>query len=74
MSLSRVMLPFLIMLATAAGLTVAGRVEERSPIPLYTPPLATPVETAGTGLAPEVQVRIQIDAANVACMPHEIHL
>ena len=34
---------------------------DQGPVALYTPPLTTPIEAAGTGLAPEVAVRIEVD-------------
>lgn len=33
----------------------------RAPVPIYAPKPTTPVETAGTGLAPEVGVRVLVD-------------
>jgi TonB family protein len=35
---------------------------DRAPVALYTPPLQTPFEAAGTGLAPEVTVKVVVDA------------
>ena len=49
------------LLLLAASAFVAAD-ESRPPLPLRTPELETPVETAGTGLAPEVQVRVHIDS------------
>ena len=39
-----------------------ARLPDRSPIPLRHFPLLTPLETAGSGVAPEVQVRVKVDA------------
>jgi protein TonB len=36
---------------------------DRAAVPLHTPPLTTPVEAAATGIAPEVTVRVRIDAS-----------
>jgi TonB family protein len=35
---------------------------EKPPVPLYTPGLLAPLETGGTGLAPEVSVHVTVDA------------
>ncbi len=49
--------------ATALGAaTVAAQTRDRAPVLLRQSLLLTPVETAGTGLAPEVKVRVEIDA------------
>ncbi len=37
--------------------------DDRTAVPLRSPEVATPVETAGTGLAPEVTVRVRVDTA-----------
>lgn len=50
------------LLVTSAG-TAAGQTLDRAAVPLYTPPLTAPVEAAATGIAPEVTVRVLIDAA-----------
>ncbi|MEM7352535.1 MAG: energy transducer TonB [Acidobacteriota bacterium] len=45
------------------GLTVApAAADDRAPVLLRRQPLLTPIEAAGTGLAPEAEVRVEIDA------------
>ncbi len=39
-----------------------AKLPDRSPIPLLHFPLLAPIETAGSGVAPEVQVKVKIDA------------
>lgn len=41
----------------------AAESADRAAVPLYTPPLTTPDEARGTGVAPEVTVRVVIDAS-----------
>ena len=52
--------------ATAFSVSAAsaqqGSPEDRAPVALRKSLLLTPVETAGTGLAPEVKVRVEVDA------------
>ena len=49
--------------ACCAGLPAAAEEPDyRGTVPLHTPPLRTPIETAGTGLAPEVTIRVEVDA------------
>ncbi len=53
-----------LLLTTAALLAVgstAARESDRAPVLLRSSMLLTPIETAGTGLAPEVKVRVDID-------------
>lgn len=53
----------IVLVATLASAPVASTTPaEKPPIALYTPGLLAPVETGGTGLAPEVTVQISIDA------------
>jgi hypothetical protein len=54
-----VRLPFLVVVC----LTLGGRAgaETSAPIPLFTPPMRAPEEVAGTGLAPEVGLRVTVD-------------
>ncbi len=47
--------------ATLAGGAAAAQQSDRAPVLLRKTLLLTPVETAGTGLAPEVRVRVDLD-------------
>ena len=49
-------------IASAQQTGEGNRSGDRAPVALRRPILLTPVETAGTGLAPEVKVRVDIDA------------
>jgi hypothetical protein len=46
------------LLTAGSALAAPG---DRAAVPLHTPPLATPVEAAATGVAPEVTVKVLID-------------
>ena len=50
------------LLALALVLAGAAHPGDRRPVPLRNPPLVAPVEAAGTGVAPEVTVRVEVDA------------
>jgi len=59
-------------LAGRVGITVllvaplaapAGQAVDRAAVPLHTPPVTTPLEAAAAGVAPEVGVRVLVDAA-----------
>ena len=53
---------WLIVLCFASVGVAAEEPDETAPVALYTPPLRTPAEAAGTGLAPEVTVRVTVNA------------
>jgi hypothetical protein len=59
------LLPFSRLAVLALALATAAGAEVTPPVPLYTPPLMVPAETAGSRLAPEASVRITIDARGV---------
>jgi len=48
--------------ALAAGPAQAGQGDRLPPVAIFSPRPATPLETAGTGLAPKAQVKMQITA------------
>ncbi len=50
------------LVAAALAGSAAARQGDRAPVVLRKSLLLTPVETAGTGLAPEVKVRVEVDA------------
>jgi TonB family protein len=50
------------LLALALVLAAAAQPGDRRPVPLRNPPLVSPVEAAGTGIAPEVTVKVEVDA------------
>jgi TonB family protein len=56
-------LTLIIALLAATLVVSAAEPTDRAAVPLHTPPLETPVEAAGTGIAPEVTVRVTIDAS-----------
>lgn len=49
-------------LAVAPVTPAAPAQGDRRPVPLIDPPLVSPVEAAGTGIAPEVTVKVEVDA------------
>lgn len=51
----------LLVLGMALVAPVSGWAADRAAVPLHTPPPQTPIESAGTGLAPEVTVRVRLD-------------
>jgi hypothetical protein len=55
-------LTFLFFFALLALAAAPARAAVEPPVPLRTPPLMVPVESAGSGFAPEAAVRIAIDA------------
>ncbi len=52
---------FLTAMITLLAATMAPAAADRAAVPLHTPPLTSPIEAAGTGIAPEVTARITID-------------
>lgn len=53
---------FAALAATLLAGPLAGQTATTPPTPIHTPVLMTPIEAAGTGLAPEVGVRVVLDA------------
>ncbi|MCP3978728.1 MAG: hypothetical protein GY716_05270 [bacterium] len=51
----------LALLGAAISSVCLAEPETTPPVPLYSPPLRTPIEVGGTGLAPEVTVRVIVD-------------
>ena len=49
------------LVASSAGAQDAAGLEDRTPVLLRKSLLLTPIETAGTGLSPEVKVRVDLD-------------
>src|SRR6187455_629831 len=49
-------------LSLALILAQMGQPGDRRPVPLRNPPLVSPLEAAGTGIAPEVTVKVEVDA------------
>lgn len=49
------------LLALALVLAQMGQAGDRRPVALRNPPLVSPVEAAGTGIAPEVTVKVEVD-------------
>ena len=62
MPVARVLLAGLIALGTGPA---PERAEDRNrtAVPLYIPSVSSPIETAGSGLGPEVRVRLRVDAS-----------
>lgn len=52
----------IIVLLVAPFAAPAGQTVDRAAVPLHTPPLTTPLQAAATGVAPEVGVRVLVDA------------
>lgn len=52
----------ILLVGALAGVVASTPPVEKPPVPLYTPELRSPLEAGGTGLAPEVSVRVTIDA------------
>lgn len=57
----RTKFPSSCLLATLLFGTMGARAATTPPTPLHTPPLMTPLDAAGTGLAPEVSVQVTLD-------------